>query len=225
MVSTFTHSRAVRLQSHAAAVAIAALLLCATAPQAGASIVTNQYSTSVGSISGTPDPDGAFYANGTPALVSISFDSALTYIGAPDSVIQTHVTIPAGLKVTVGSDIFTADDYYITFYNAGAFRSSADVDFRTLGFNVLRNGLPFAAAEPGYLQFTFYGLANFTPAAIAPGLSFPLPPYFGEGVVRENQSNSGHEYYFDQGSWVQVPSPAGACVLGLAGLAALRRRR
>ncbi len=194
---------------------------------ANAAIVTNTYSTT-SFPSGPSNPDGASYAPGTPALVSIKFDDALTYIGGADSTLPTTVNIPAGLSVTIGADVFTADTYYIDYDNAGPGRNSAEVSFHTGFFPfsplpVLHNGLPTAGLFPVQLQFSFCGVSNFTPMAIAPGLSFPLPPYVGEGFVRD--ANNVSEYVFPQGSRSQVPTPGAAVMLGLGGLVVSRRRR
>jgi len=202
--------------------------LMATAP-AGAAIVTNQYSTTVFSF-GSPDPNGAFHSIGTPAQVSIKFDDALTYIGGPDTVTRTLVNIPAGLSVTVGSDVFTADTYDIDFYNSGPGRANATIGFLTTDFSslfpVLHNGAPFAGGNPGYMQFYFGNSGNtFTALPSVPGLSFPFPQWGAEGLVRETFSDDSHSYYFPYGTWNQVPSPAGTGVLVLGVLLGARRRR
>jgi MYXO-CTERM domain-containing protein len=204
---------------------LAPLLTCPGV--ANAAIVTNTYSTT-NFPSGPSNPDGASYPPGTPAVVSIKFDDAVTYIGGADTTVRTTVNIPAGLSLTIGADVFTADTYYIDYYNAGPGRSSADVTFRTGFFPfsllpVLHNGVPTAGLFPVQMQFSFYGVSTFTPMPIAPGLSFPLPPYVGEGFVRD--ANNGSEYLFPQGSWSQVPTPGAAAMLGLSGLFASRRRR
>lgn len=195
--------------------------------QAHAAIITNTYL--VTNFTGGPsNPDGAFYPSGTIATVAIKFDDAVTYMGGADVTIRTTVNIPAGLCVTIGADVFTADTYFIDYYNAGPGRSTADVSFHTGFFPfsllpTLHNGLPTSGAFPVQMQFTFFGVANNIPMPVAPGLSFPIAPYVGEGFVRD-YNNSG-EYTFPQGSWSEVPAPGAAMLLGLSGLIALRRRR
>lgn len=207
---------------------LAAFLIPLLPGLANAAIVTHTYTTT-NSSAGSSNPGGAYHAPGTAALISIQFDDALTYIGAPDTVIRTSVTIPAGLKVTIGADIFTADTYFIDFYNAGPGRATADVSFHTGFFPssslpVLHNGLPVSTGPfPAQMQFTFFGVSDFTPKPIAPGLSFPIPPYVGEGFVRDY--NNAGEYFFAQESWAEVPAPSAAALLGLSGLLAARRRR
>ncbi len=207
--------------------AIGLLASAFVAGSAHAAIVTNQYTTTVFSF-GAPDPDGAFHPLGTSVQVSIKFDNALTYIGGPDSLTHTLVTIPAGLTVTVGSDVFTADTYDIDFYNSGPGRANATIGFLTTDFStlfpVLHNGSPYGAGNPGYMQFYFGNSGNtFTALPSVPGLSFPFPQWGAEGLVRETFSDDSHSYFFPNGTWSEVPSPAGG--LAFAALLLVRRRR
>ncbi len=200
---------------------------------AQASIVTNTYTTT-NLPTGSSNPDGAYYPSGTVASVAIMFDDAITYVGGPDITTRTPVSIPGGLRVTIGADVFTADNYFIDYYNAGPGRATADLSFHTgLDFfsllPVLHNGSPTGTAPyffPVQLRFNFYGVSNNIPMPNVPGLSFPMPPYIGEGFVRDY--NNGGEYTFPQESWSQVPAPGSAAILGLGGLGVLitpRRRR
>lgn len=222
------HSRSGASVTHAARAAALLLPLLSGLGVANAAIVTNSYTVTNFS-AGSSNPDGAFYPSGTAAVVSIKLDDALTYIGGPDVTLSTTVSIPSGLKVAIGADVFTADTYYIDFYNAGPGRGSADITFHTGFFPfsllpTLHNGLPITSgAFPVQMQFTFFGVSDFTPKPIAPGLSFPIPPYVGEGFVRD-YNNTG-EYFFPQGSWAAVPTPGAAALLSLAALTTTRRRR
>lgn len=215
-----------RFRAGAICLAGSCLFAPAIAPAHGA-ITTKVFSTVVDSF-GTPDPDGAFYPIGTPATIAIKFDSGMTYMGGAGSATDTIVTIPAGLSVTVGSDVFTADTYKIQFINPGPSNNFAIVDFRTTdfisSFPVLRNGQPFAGSLPGHMQFTFFLNRSFVPLPVTPGLAFSIPPFIAEGLVRETSPSSAHEYFFRQGTWQEIPSP-GAASLAVAACLAMSRRR
>lgn len=194
---------------------------------ANAAIVTNTYTT-IHSAGLTPNIDGAVYPSGTVATVSVKFDDSVTYMGGPDTVVRTLVSIPGGLRLTIGADVFTADTYNIDYYNAGPGRGSADVVFHTGFFPssllpVLHNGLPFSGPFTGQMQFAFYGVSDFLAKPVVPGLSFPIPPYVGEGFIRD--ANRAGEFMFPQETWAEVPAPGAAVMFGLGGLAVARRRR
>lgn len=206
-------------------VAVAVAGTAATTTAHGA-IILKQYYASVYSF-GTPDPDGAFHPVGTTAFIDLRYDDSLTYIGAPDSVTDNIVTIPGGITVTVGGDVFVANTYNIRFYNAGPSRSSADFVFQTTNFvslyPVLHNGNPFAGGQPGYFQFGFNRPVGFVPEPIAPGLPFDPAIAFTEGLLRNNFVDSSHEYYF--GGLTPLPTPAAAVVLAGGAIVGAKRRR
>lgn len=206
---------------------ILALTVAAAFTAAPASLATiSTYSFTSTLLSGYPPTpvDGVTRSSGDTVTINIAIDQSLTYVGAPDSIVTTPLSIANGLSIDLGlGEVFTASNYAVEYYNSGSSRLTRDYSIRSIG-TILHNGVPLAAGA-GLIQITFFSPYFTPPAPIAPGLDIPrVPPALGlsEGFLREDNAPYGLMRW---GIMDPVPTPGAATLALMAGILTARRRR